>query len=274
MALVFGKEVLDRANSEGYAVGAFNFTNLETLQAIIQAAEAKKSPVIVQTSEGTIKYMGLENIVALSHVMAMDSDVPVVLHLDHGKDMDIVNSCITKGYTSVMYDGSSMSYEDNVANTRRVVESAGLMGVSVEAELGQLGTGADLFTDPEQACDFAAQTGVDCLAVSIGTQHGPFKSPPKLDFERISAIKEKVGIPLVMHGSSGVSFEDVRKAVSCGINKVNINTDIRQVFTTAVRDVLKDKKVYKIRDYLTVARDAVQKIVEKHMDNLGSSGKC
>ena len=273
MALVFGKELLDKANKEKYAIGAFNFTNLETLQGIIRAAEKKRSPVIVQTTEGTIEYMGLKNIVALVHVMAMDSDIPIVLHLDHGRDFGLVEKCINGGYTSVMYDGSSLSFDDNISGTSKIVECAKLMDVSVEAELGQISTESDMFTDPYQAADFVSKTGVDFLAVSIGTQHGPFTAPPKLDFDRISVIKEKVGIPLVMHGSSGLSFEDVRKAVECGINKININTDIRQVFSAAVRDVLKDESIYKIRPYLSKGRDAVQKNVEKHIENLGSCGK-
>jgi len=274
MPLVFGKEVLDKANEENYAVGAFNFTNLETLQAIIWAAEERKSPVIVQTSEGAVSYMGFKNLVSLVHVMAMDSPVPIVLNLDHGKDMGIIHRCIDHGYTAVMFDGSSLEYEKNVEDTMKVVESAHNRKVSVEAELGMLGTGEDVYTDPEQAEDFVKRTGVDCLAVSIGTQHGHFKSEPKLDFDRIRQIKDRLGIPLVMHGTSGVPLPDVKKAIKCGINKVNLNTDLREAFTFAIRNVLADKSVYKIRPYLKESRVSVQKVVAKHMDNLGSSKKA
>ncbi|MFS8540625.1 MAG: class II fructose-1,6-bisphosphate aldolase, partial [Tissierellales bacterium] len=240
--LVTGKELLDHANKNGYAVGAFNINNMEIVQAIIEAAEETNSPVILQASQGGIKYAGIEYITALGKVAAEKAKVPVALHLDHGTDFDQVMLCIRYGFTSVMIDGSKHPLRENIELTKKVVDVAHAVGVSVEAELGKIGGTEDditvdeleaTFTDPDEAKIFVEETGVDSLAIAVGTAHGVYKGEPKLDFDRIRKIKELVGIPLVLHGSSGVPADSIKKAIEAGINKINIDTDLRIAFTKA-----------------------------------------
>lgn len=220
---------------------------MEILQAIISAAEAEQSPVIIQASQGAIKYAGLEYITAMARMAALSASVPVALHLDHGTDFNQVIECIRAGFTSVMIDGSHLPLEENIKLTRKVVEVAHAVGVSVEGELGRLvGTEDEIsvderdafFTDPQEAVVFVRETGIDALAPSIGTAHGRYRGKPKLDFDRLKQIRELVGIPLVLHGSSGVPAEDIRKAISLGVRKVNIDTDIREGFVKEMRRVL------------------------------------
>ncbi|NLH27076.1 MAG: class II fructose-1,6-bisphosphate aldolase [Syntrophomonadaceae bacterium] len=250
MGLVSSAELLKRADALGCAVGAFNCNNMEILQAIISAAEAEQSPVIIQASQGAIKYAGLEYITAMVRVAALSASVPVALHLDHGTDFKQVIECIRAGFTSVMFDGSHLPLEENIKLTRKVVEVAHAVGVSVEGELGRLvGTEDEIsvdereafFTDPQEAAVFVRETGIDALAPSIGTAHGRYRGKPKLDFDRLKQIRELVGIPLVLHGSSGVPAEDIRKAISLGVRKVNIDTDIREGFVKEMRRVLAAK---------------------------------
>lgn len=250
MSLVSCAELLKRADAVGYALGAFNCNNMEIVQAIISAAEAEHSPVIIQASQGAIRYAGLEYITAMVREVALSTTVPVVLHLDHGTDFDQVMKCIRSGFTSVMIDGSHLPLEENIKLTRKVVEVAHAVGVSVEGELGRLGGTEDeiqvaerdaFFTDPEEAVIFVRETGVDALAPSIGTAHGRYRGKPNLDFDRLKKIKELVGIPLVLHGSSGVPAEDIKKAISLGVRKVNIDTDIREAFVQEIRRVLAEQ---------------------------------
>ncbi len=284
MPLVTTKKMLSKANKENYAVGAFNFTNMETFQAIISAASELKSPVIVQTSEGTIKYMGLEYISAMVQSAAKKEKIPIALHLDHGGSVDMVKDCIKAGYTSLMIDGSAMKFEENVAITKKVIALAKKAKVPVEAELGKLGVISDFImstadasmflTNPKEAARFVKETNVDFLAIAIGTAHGPFKKEPKLDFERMIEIKELLKMPLVMHGASGVPDRDVKRAVECGINKININTDIRQEFSRAIKDVFAKKPdTFKIRAYLEPARNAAEELVKRKIELFGSAGK-
>lgn len=281
--LVTGIELLSKAHKEGYAVGAFNTNNLEITQAIIEAAEEMKSPVIIQVSEGGLKYAGIETISAIVRTLAAKASVPVALHLDHGTDFNNVMKCLRNGWTSVMMDASKLPLEKNIEVTRNVVSIAHGMGVSVEAELGKIGGTEDnitvdereaSMTDPNEALTFVKETGVDYLAISIGTAHGPYKGEPKLDFERLKKIKEMLNIPLVLHGASGVPEDAIKTAVSLGINKINIDTDIRQAFAWRLREVLKlDQEVYDPRKILGPCKDAMKEVVKNKMKLFGSAGR-
>ena len=261
--LVSLKHILEKAERGRYAVGAFNVNNLETIQAMVLAAEAERSPVILQTSEGALAYAGMEELGALVHLAADRAHIPIVFHLDHGKHLEIIENAIKSGlYTSVMFDGSALSYEENVRTTKRLAKLAHEKNVSLEAELGAIAGMEDFIsvkkrdahlTNPDQAARFVKQTGCDALAIAIGTSHGAFKfkRTSSLDFERLLAIKLATSIPLVLHGASGipasikkqcqkygckitgakgVSDANIKKAVTLGINKVNIDTDLRIAF--------------------------------------------
>lgn len=281
--LVTGIELLSKAHKEGYAVGAFNTNNLEITQAIIEAAEEMRSPAIIQVSEGGLKYAGIETISAIVRTLAAKASVPVALHLDHGTDFNNVMKCLRNGWTSVMMDASKLPLEKNIAVTKNVVSIAHGMGVSVEAELGKIGGTEDnvtvdereaSMTDPDEALSFVKETGIDYLAISIGTAHGPYKGEPKLDFDRLKKIKELLNIPLVLHGASGVPEDSIKTAVSLGINKINIDTDIRQAFAWRLREVLKtDQEVYDPRKILGPCKDAMKEVVKNKMRLFGSTGK-
>lgn len=282
--LVTGIEILERAHKEGYAVGAFNTSNLEITQAIVEAAEETRSPVIIQVSEGGLKYAGIEAISAIVRTLAEKATVPIALHLDHGTDFNTIMKCLRNGWTSVMIDASKFPLEENIQRTRKIVEIAHSMGVSVEAEIGKIGGTEDhitvdereaSMTDPEEALRFAKETGVDYLAIAIGTAHGPYKGEPKLDFERLKRIKELLNMPLVLHGASGVPEEAIKKAVSLGINKINIDTDVRQAFTARLRRLLEeDKEVYDPRKILGPCKEAMKEVIKQKMILFGSSLKA
>ncbi len=284
MGLVTVKTLLDAADKGKYAVGAFNCNNMEIVQAIVAAAEAEKSPVIIQASQGAIKYAGLDYVVALCNAAAKNATVPIALHLDHGTDMDQIIKCIVGGFTSVMFDGSSKPFEENVALTLKVIEIARAAGVSTEAELGKLGGIEEhinvserdaMMTDPEEARRFVEMTGVDSLAVAIGTAHGQYKFPPKLDFERLKRIKALVDVPIVLHGSSGVPAEDLVTAISLGVRKVNIDTNIREAFCWTLRDAIsKNPEEIDPRKLLKPARDAMTEVIREKIRIFGSNGKA
>ncbi len=301
------KSMLKKARREGYAVGAFNTSNLEFTKAIIRAAEDLKSPVIIQTSTSAINYAGLLEIKSIVESLARKAKVPVALHLDHGPSVEWARDCLRAGYSSVMIDASSSSFKDNVAVTKKVVLAASKYKASVEAELGALQgiedevnvSSKDAFlTDPDEALDFVRRTGCDSLAVAIGTSHGPykFKGKSRLDFNRLKHISEKVSIPLVLHGAScipvrelkkakkygavigdahGLSNADLKKAVSLGISKVNIDSDLRLVFNASLREFLfKHPEVYDPRTILSYTNEAIYNFVRKKILVLGSAGKA
>lgn len=282
--LLTGKELLLDAQKNKYAVGAFNVNNMEIIQAIIDAAEELNSPVIIQASQGGIKYAGIEYIANLGKLAGRNSKVPVALHLDHGTDFDQVMLCIRHGFTSVMIDGSRFPLEENIAITKKVVDIAHAVGVTVEAELGKIGGTEDhitvsekdaTFTDPLEAKRFVEETGVDYLAVAVGTAHGVYKGEPKLDYDRIKAIREVVDIPLVLHGSSGVPAESLQKAISLGISKINIDTDIRAAFADAVKDFVGDNPdEIDPRKILGPATKAMKEIIKEKMEIFGSAGRA
>lgn len=282
--LLTGKELLLDAQKKNYAVGAFNVNNMEIIQAIINGAEERNSPVILQASQGGIKYAGIEYIAALGKLAGRNARVPVALHLDHGTDFDQVMLCIRHGFTSVMIDGSRFPLEENIAFTKRVVDIAHSVGVSVEAELGKIGGTEDhitvsekdaTFTDPNEAKIFVEETGVDSLAIAVGTAHGVYKGEPKLDYDRIKAIRDLVDIPLVLHGSSGVPEESLKKAISLGICKINIDTDIRAAFARAVKEFVGDNPdEIDPRKILGPASKAMKEIIMEKMEIFGSINRA
>ncbi|NMB08415.1 MAG: class II fructose-1,6-bisphosphate aldolase [Tissierellia bacterium] len=282
--LVTGKEILQDAHKNNYAVGAFNVNNMEIVQAIIEAAEETNSPVILQASQGGLKYAGVEYIAELGKLAARNAKVPVAVHLDHGTDFDQVMLCIRHGFTSVMIDGSRFDLEKNIEVTKKVIEVAHAVGVSVEAELGKIGGTEDditvdereaTFTDPEEAKRFVDETNVDYLAIAVGTAHGPYKGEPKIDFDRIKAIKEITNIPLVLHGSSGVPADSIKEAVSLGINKINIDTDLRIAFSNAVKEFIKENpENIDPRKILGPAKEAMKEAIIEKMQLFGSAGRA
>jgi len=307
MGLVSAKEILVPARQGGYAVGAFNTSNLEISQAIFEAASEARSPVLVATSESAIEYAGFDNMRGMVKRLADDYGVTAALHLDHGADLGVVVKCIRHGWTSVMIDASKLEYAANVAATAEVVKIAHLASVPVEAELGRLGGIEDkvkvdereaFLTDPAQAREFVERTGCDSLAIAIGTSHGAykFKAEPKLDLDRLAEISRQVSIPLVLHGASsvpedvlaraakygarlpgakGVPEDALKAAVARGIAKINIDTDLRLAFTGAVREILTEKpEVFDPRKILGQARKAIKDVVRRKMDLFGSSGKA
>ncbi len=276
--------LLKRAEDGGYAVGAFNCNNMEIIQAIIAAAEAENAPVILQASQGAIRYAGISYIAAMTKLAAANAGVPVALHLDHGTSFEQVMQCIRAGFSSVMIDGSGLPLGENIALTKKVLDAARAVNVSVEAELGKIGGTEDdiavsdreaLFTDPEEAGFFVRETGVDALAVAIGTAHGQYQGVPKLDFPRLKKIKSVVKIPLVLHGSSGVPDDDIREAVRSGVCKVNIDTNIREAFTAAVRKFMEaNPEEIDPRKIMGPARDAAAKVIREKIRVFGSSHKA
>ncbi|HIU25763.1 MAG TPA: class II fructose-1,6-bisphosphate aldolase [Candidatus Copromorpha excrementigallinarum] len=309
MALVTTKEMFEKALKGGYAVGAFNVNNMETIQGIVEAAKEESSPLILQVSAGARRYANSIYLKKLVEAAVEESGLDMVLHLDHGDSFEICRQCIEDGFTSVMYDGSKYTFEENIAMTREVVDYAHPRGVVVEAELGTLagieddvmvGEKEATFTDPEKAREFVERTGVDSLAVAIGTSHGAykFKGEAKLDFARLAKISEMIpDTPLVLHGASsvmpeyvaqcnayggklkdakGVPEEMLRRAAEGNICKINIDTDIRMAVTAEVRKFLvENPEEFDPRQYLKRGRQAVQKIVQHKMkDVLGCSGKA
>lgn len=283
MALVTSKELMLDAQRNRYAIGAFNIENMEMAQAVIAAAEELRSPVILQTTPGTLKYAPPEMYYANVAAAAKAATVPVVMHLDHGSSFDLAMRCFRAGYTSIMIDGSQKDFEENIALSKSVVEACHAGGIPVEAELGKVGGKEDDldggagngYTVPEEAAEFVARTGVDFLAVAIGTAHGVYKGIPKLDVERVSRIAELVGIPLVLHGTSGVPDDTVRECIARGMCKVNYATDLRIAFTEGVKEYLqKDPKVYDPKKYGAAGREKVKQYVMQKIKVCGSDGKA
>lgn len=305
--LVCGNAILQKANQENYGVGAFNFVNYEMLSAIFEAANLKNSPIIVQASEGAIKYMGIDMTVGMVKILANRyPHIPVALHLDHGTSFESCVRAIRAGFTSVMIDASHHPFEENLAETKKVVEVAHIAGVSVEAELGRLmGIEDNISVDEKDAClvnpqeaeEFVKESKVDFLAPAIGTSHGAFKfkGEPKLDFERLQEVKRRTKIPLVLHGASaipdyvrssflstggdlkgskGVPFDFLQEAIKGGINKVNTDTDLRIAFMAEVRRVAnEDKTQFDLRKFFAPAKEAMVRVMAERMDILGSSNK-
>ncbi|MCF0134217.1 MAG: class II fructose-bisphosphate aldolase [Blautia sp.] len=288
MALVTLKEILANTRKEQYAVGAFNFSCPEDAEGIVMAGVEKKAPVILQVSMNALKYNGLKALVGYIKGMAESVEIPVCLHLDHATDYDLIRECVREGFTSVMVDASKKPYEENIADSRAIVEYAHSYGVSVEAELGMLGgreenvvvaDASAAMTNPEDVPRFVQETGIDALAVAIGTAHGFYKADPKLDFIRLEKILQLTDCPLVLHGGTGVPEEDFRRCVQMGMSKINYGTAIKSVFVGAVAAVTPDE-IQKVpgkqdpRNLLKPAKIAVAKHVGEKIDIYGSTGKA
>ena len=309
MPLVTTKEMFEKSMKEGFAIGAFNVNNMEIIQAIVDAAEAQNSPVILQASSSAIKYARMNYLMKMVEAATENSKIPVAIHLDHGPDFETCKECIDAGFTSVMIDGSKYDFEENVALTKKVVDYAHERGVVVEAELGKLAgieddvnVSADdaMYTDPDQAKEFVQRTGCDSLAIAIGTSHGAykFKGEAKLRFDILAKIKEKIpNTPIVLHGAStvipelvemcnefggnipgakGVPNEILNEASKLGVSKINVDTDLRLAMTASIRKVFAENpEAFDPRKYLLPAREKIQEVVEFKMKNVfGSSNKA
>lgn len=283
MSLVTTKELLLDAQKNGYAVGAFNVENMEMVQAVVAAAEELHSPVILQTTPSTVKYADLAYFLANAKVAADQATVPVVMHLDHGSSFELAMRAYRTGYTSIMIDGSHESFEENIRVSKAVANACHPGGVPVEAELGKVGGKeddldggeGDPYTDPQEALEFVKRTGIDSLAVAIGTAHGVYKGEPKLDLDRLSEIRAVVDIPLVLHGTSGVPDETVRKCVKRGICKVNYATDLRIAFSKGVKAVMAENPdVFDPKKYNAAGREEVKEYVKSKILVVGSNKRA
>ena len=307
MALVTTKKMFEKAFEGGYAIGAFNINNMEIIQGVVAAAKAQNSAVILQVSKSALKYAHPKYLKAMVDAAIEETGLDIALHLDHGSDFEVCKDCIEYGFTSVMFDGSHLEYEENVAQTKKIVEYAHERGIVVEAELGKLAGVEDevnvdaahaTYTDPDQAVDFVKRTGVDSLAIAIGTSHGAykFKGEAKLDFDRLATITEKLEAagfhndPIVLHGASsvdqrcvamcneyggniagakGIPAEMLRKASSMAVCKINMDTDLRLAMTAAVRKSFGDEPAaFDPRGYLGAGRALIQELVEDKIKNV------
>lgn len=307
MALVTTKKMFEKAYEGKYAIGAFNINNMEIIQGVVSAAKKQNSAIILQVSKSALKYAHPLYLKKMVDAAIEETGLDIALHLDHGSDFDICRDCIEYGFTSVMFDGSHLDYEENVAKTKEIVEYAHAHGVVVEAELGKLAgvedevkvaSGEATYTDPDQALDFVKRTGVDSLAIAIGTSHGAykFKGEAKLDFDRLAVITEKLeaagfhNYPIVLHGASsvdpdavamcnahggqidgakGIPVEMLRKASSMAVCKINMDTDIRLAMTAAIRKSFDDDpKAFDPRGYLSAGRDYIEEMIENKIKNV------
>lgn len=281
--LVTAKKMLQKAREGKYAIGAFNVENMEMVMAVLAAAEAKNSPVIMQTTPGTIKYAGVDYYYANVAAAAKRSSVPVVMHLDHGDSFQRAMAAYRAGYTSIMIDGSKLPFEENIDLTKRVVDACHPGDVYVEGELGKVGGKEDdlegdddnPYTDPEEAKIFVEKTGVDYLAIGVGTAHGVYKGIPKVNTDLIATIHDMVEVPLVLHGTSGVPDEQVITAVKNGICKVNYATDLRIAFTRGAKEFMAEHpEAFDPKKYSKHGMAEVQKYVEQKIEVCGSVGKA
>jgi tagatose 1,6-diphosphate aldolase GatY/KbaY len=279
--LVSTLSLLTTATEAGYAIGAFNVYNLEAARAVVAASEVNRSPAILQILPSALK-LGGAPLVKLCLAAAQDASVPISVHLDHSRSPDDIKAVLSTGLTSIMADGSHLSYHDNVAFTRTVADLVHEHGGVIEGELGQL-TGAEdalsvsayeeSLTDPDQASDFVAETGIDALAVCIGNVHGRYPGEPRLEFDRLAAIRCAVAVPLVLHGASGLSESSVRRSIQLGISKFNVNTELRQAYLDALRESLHSSPSADLPDLMQEAVTAMSQVVSVKLHLFGSAGK-
>ena len=283
MELVTTKNILKEAQEGHYAIGAFNVENMEMVMAVISAAEEMNAPVIMQTTPSTVKYAGLDYFLANAKVAASKAKVPVVMHLDHGSSFELAAQALRAGYTSIMIDGSHSDFESNIEISKAVVDMCKPSGVAVEAELGKVGGkeddldggDGDLYTDPLEAKEFVERTGVDSLAIAIGTALGMYKGEPKLDLERLSEIRKVVSVPLVLHGGSGIPDWKVQEAIKRGICKVNYATELRIAYTHGVNTYLKENPdTIDPKKYNKAGIDEVKKFVIEKIKVCGCQNKA
>lgn len=285
MPLVSMKDMLNKALNEKYAVGQFNINNLEWTQAILAAAQEEQSPVILGVSEGAARHMsGFKTVVKIVEGLIEDMKitVPVAIHLDHGSSFEKCKEAIDAGFTSVMIDASHHSFAENISITKQVVEYAHARSVSVEAELGTVGGQEDdvvsngiIYADPTECKKMVSETGIDCLAPALGSVHGPYKGEPKLGFNEMEEICKLTGIPLVLHGGTGIPTEHIKKAIARGTSKINVNTENQISFTKAVRAFLaNDSVAYDPRKYIVPGREAIKETVVGKIREFGSNNKA
>jgi len=273
MPLVNPLNFIKDAEAKGHAIAAFNIHNLETIQAVAEAAAEESCPVIFQTTPGTLKHAGIPYVAAIAKAAAKLYDIPMALHVDHCSCYDTIMECIRHGYTSVMIDTAHLAYDENVEMVKKVVEVAHKYGVAVEGELGKIGGVEDdlivderdaSFTVPAQAADFVQKTGIDMLAIAIGTAHGEYKGEPNLDFPRLSEIRKLVDIPLVLHGASGVPDYQIKEALSRGISKINIATELKIPMANAIKEIFaRSPHENDPRKYMGAAKEAVETVVRE-----------
>lgn len=283
MYIISTKAMLNKAQREGYAVPAFNIHNLETLQVVVETAAELRSPLIVAGTPGTFSYAGVGNIVAIASDLAKSYQQPLAIHLDHHEMLSDIAGKVEAGVRSVMIDGSHLPYDENCALVKAVADYCHRYDVSVEAELGRLGGQEDdlivdakdtLYTNPAQAREFVEKTGIDSLAVAIGTAHGLYAAEPKLDFDRLAEIRRSVDIPLVLHGASGLPTVDIRRAISLGVCKVNVATELKIAFSAALKAyLLSHPTASDPRHYMVPAKAAMKDVVRKVIHDCGCEGK-
>ncbi|MBP1996093.1 class II fructose-bisphosphate aldolase [Paenibacillus eucommiae] len=284
MGLVSSTPMLMEARKNGYAVVAFNVHTIEMMQAVVDAAEELQAPLILQTTVGTVKHLGMDYITAAAKVAAAQASIPIALHLDHCQDFELIAQCMRSGYTSVMIDASMHPFAENVKRTRKVVELASALGVNVEAELGKVGGVEDdivvdeadaLLADPAECELFIELTGVSTLAPAIGTAHGIYKGEPNIDFTRIAEIAGKVEVPLVLHGGSGIPAAQVQRSVSLGMAKMNVATELKNAFSESIKQSFIDHpSELDPRKYMVPAKEAVKKLAMEKIQLCGSAGKA
>ncbi|WP_370549166.1 tagatose bisphosphate family class II aldolase [Edwardsiella tarda] len=283
MYLIANREMLYRAQREGYAVPAFNIHNLETIQAVTETAAELASPVILAGTPGTFSYAGTDNLVVLCRQAAARHDLPLALHLDHHESPADIGAKVRAGVRSVMIDASALPFTQNIATVAEVVRFCRRYGVSVEAELGRLGGKEDdwqvdeaesRLTDPEAAAEFVERSGIDSLAVAIGSAHGLYRGEPHLDFTRLAAIRQRVAIPLVLHGASGLPAEMVREAIALGICKVNVATELKIAFADALKRYFQaHPEANDPRQYMAAGKQAMRAVVAEKIRLCGSAGR-
>lgn len=283
MFIISSKNMLLKAQHKGYAVPAFNIHNLETLQVVVETAAEMRSPLIVAGTPGTFSYAGTGNVVAIAGDLAREHNLPLAIHLDHHEALNDIQAKVLAGVRSVMIDGSHFAFEENVNVVKEVVDFCHRYDASVEAELGRLGGVEDdlvvdgkdaLYTHPEQAREFVTRTGIDSLAVAIGTAHGLYAAEPKLDFERLAEIRARVDVPLVLHGASGLPEHDIRKAIGLGICKVNVATELKIAFSDALKTYfIQNPKANDPRHYMQPAKMAMKEVVRKVIHVCGCEGQ-
>ncbi|NOY75728.1 MAG: class II fructose-bisphosphate aldolase [Kiritimatiellaeota bacterium] len=284
MPLVNPMPMLEKARAEGFCVGAFNVVDYLSIEAVVEAAERKRAPVIIQTSSATIKRFGIENIVTMTRMAAAESTVPICLHLDHGTDVSVIKEAIEKGYSSVMIDASKLAFEENIAVSKEVVEAAHKAGLAVEGEIGLVAGVEDdivvnaedaIYTTPEEAIEFQARSGVDFLAAAIGTAHGFYKVAPKLNIDTLREIRVKTDFPLVVHGGTGLPTNIVMELVEAGGAKFNVSTQIKQTYIDSMYGYIQEKRdEYNILKVLDAAKQGLADMIAEYMTILGGEGKA
>ncbi|NTU69761.1 class II fructose-bisphosphate aldolase [bacterium] len=284
--LVTVKQITTKAKKGDYGVGAFNAPNLEIAKAIVLAAEAMNSPVIISTSEKELNYAGVNEIAAIVRSLADNSKIPVALNLDHGSSFKMAKKCIESGYSSIHFDGSSLPLNENIKISKKIVAIAHKKGISVEGEIGHIGGASSLHSvkidvdedslaDPEVVMEFFRKTNVDVIAVAVGSAHGMYKTVPQLDFNRIRKIESLVKVPLVLHGGSGIPDKQIKKAIKLGMRKINVNTELRIAFSKTLRKTLAIKKQEVVPyNILPPSVEAVKKVVEEKIKLFGSKNKA